>query len=138
MTGSDVTAIPAGGFGFLRRLLWTDAWGSGALMLVLIVGAGAVGRFAGIPFGVPLGIGLGVIVPWVMLVALVARRFPPPVRGAIAIIAGNLGGVAAVVVVLIEFPDALLSRAEWVLAFIGVGMLVLAVLEWIGLRRAIT
>jgi hypothetical protein len=138
MTGSDVTATPAGGFGLLRRVLWADAWGSGALMLVLIVGAGAVGRFAGIPFGVPLGIGLGVIVPWVTLVALVARRFSPPVRGATAIIAGNLGGVAAVVVVLIEFPDALLSRAEWVLAFIGVGMLVLAVLEWIGLRRAIT
>jgi len=88
-----------------------------------------------VPFGVPLGIGLA-LMPWVVMVVWVVRRVPPAIGGAAAVVAGNLVGVAAIVVVVVAFPDALLARAEWALGAVGLGMLDLAILEWIGMRRA--
>ncbi len=126
---------------FLRAVLWVDASGSAVFLLLLAVGAGPVGRFAGVPFGVPLGIGVTLLVAWVVPVVALVRRIPPAGvgdsgAGVAAVVVGNLVGAIAVAVVLIGFPDALLTRAEWVLGPVGFGMLDLAVLEWIGMRRA--
>jgi len=120
---------------FLRGVLWVDVWGSAAFGLLLLVAAGPVGKFADVAFGVPLGIGL-VVMAWVAMVTSVVRRVPLAIGAASFVVLGNLAGVAVIVVVLVAFPDALSTGAEWALGFIGLGMLDLAVLEWIGMRRA--
>jgi hypothetical protein len=114
-------------------VLWADGALSGLGGLVLVAFPGAVASFVGLSFGVPVAV-VGVALLVFAAAVLSNARRDAPSRGEAAVtVALNLAWVVGSVVVI---TGGWLSAAgNWVLAVAGDGVLVLAILEVVGLRR---
>jgi hypothetical protein len=119
---------------FLRRVLLLDALASGATAVLLLVGAGYLDRFLGLPAGLLRGAGL-ILIPFVLFVGYVGLR-DSHVRGAVwSIVAANVAWVAASLLLLVSgfVAPSILGYAFVIAQALAVG--VLAELQVIGLRR---
>jgi len=120
---------------FLSRVMAADAAScaaTGALQCLLVQG---LARLTGLPAALLAGTGV-FLLGYAVLAALVARRSSPP-RGLIAFVAiGNLGWALGCVGLLASRFESLSAwGVAWVLAQ-AVTVLVLAELQWTGLRRS--
>jgi hypothetical protein len=84
----------------LRLALFADAVASGATAALLLAGAGVLERWLALPVGLMREAGL-VLIPYVLLVAVVASRAATPVATVTAIIAVNAAWTAASVLLLL-------------------------------------
>jgi hypothetical protein len=121
---------------FLRNALRADAVLSGATALALMADADPLAAWTGLPPGLMRAIGVALI-PWVGLLAWLASRRAVSAVAVAGVIGLNL--IWALDCVLAAF--GLLGAAPGgfgvgVLAVQAVGTVVLAELEWLGLRRA--
>jgi hypothetical protein len=121
---------------FLRRVLWADTascLASGALQLLAI---DALGDWLQLPRALLLETGV-FLVAYGLLVGWIAMRPVLPRRLVLAIAGGNLGWAAACMLLLLAGPWVQPSAlgVAWVLAQAAT-VLVLARLQWLGLRNA--
>lgn len=119
---------------FLRRVLMLDAVTSGAMGLLLIVGAGLLGPFLNLPVPLLRGVGLSFI-PFVALVSFAATRMPASRSLGLTVAILNAVWVVASLWLLISgkvapnmFGTVFVAAQA---AFVGV----LAELQLIGARR---
>jgi len=116
---------------FLPRVLWADAVSCLASGAAQLAAPGALSALLGLPQPLLVGTGL-FLVAYGALVAWMASRATPPRRLVALCAVGNVGwatGCAAVA--------ALLSPTAWGLGWLaaqGACVLVLADLQWLGLR----
>jgi hypothetical protein len=119
---------------FLRTVLLLDAAASGAMALLLVAGAGILGPFLGLP--VPLLFWAGVVlIPWTVLLVMLARRTQASRLLAYDVIVVNALWVAASLGIVIGGMVApnLLGTAFVVAQAVAVAGL--TVLQLAGLRR---
>jgi hypothetical protein len=120
---------------FLRNVLNIDALVSGAAALAMIVGAPLIARLTNLPSGLLVGAGL-VLVPWVALLVMLARRSTLSRLSLVDVIAVNALWVAASFGLLASGYVA----PNWLgVAFVTVQALtvaVLAELQFVAMRRA--
>jgi hypothetical protein len=120
---------------FLPRVMWVDAAscaGTGALQLFF---GDALGRLTGLP--APLLLGTGVfLLAYAAAAAWMASRATPPRRLIGLVVAGNFGWAAACIALLAVGGAAIAPLGwAWVIAQ-AVTVVVLAELQWIGLRHS--
>jgi hypothetical protein len=120
---------------FLPCVMWVDAAscaGTGALQLVF---GDALARLTGLP--APLLLGTGVfLLAYAAAAAWMASRATPPRRLIGLVVAGNFGWAAACVALLAVGGAAIaLLGWAWVIAQ-AVTVVVLAELQWMGLRHS--
>ena len=120
---------------FLRRALTADAAISGATGLLLLVGAGMVGRLLDVPAALLRYSGIA-LVPFAIYVGLVARRDVVPRASVVAIIALNIAWVAASA--WVALGSAIRPNLLGYVFIVGQGIAVAAFaeLQYVGLRRA--
>ena len=120
---------------FLRNVLRVDASLSGLTALALMADAEPLSAMTGLPSGALRGIGVA-LVPWTALLAWLASRAVVPTSGIGAVIALNF--VWALDCALAAFGVVGSPGGTGVALLIvqAVGTVVLAELEWMGLRRA--
>jgi len=120
---------------FLRNVLNIDALVSGAAALAMIVGAPLIAPLTSLPSGLLAGAGL-VLVPWVVVLVMLARRQTLSRLVMIDVVAVNALWVAASFGLLVSGY----ITPNWLgVAFIAaqaITVAVLADLQFIGLRRA--
>jgi hypothetical protein len=120
----------------LRLALLADAVASGATALLLVAGAGALERWLALPVGLMREAGL-VLIPYVLLVAVVASRPITPVATVTAIIAVNAAWTAASVLLLLGgwVSPTLLGVAFVLAQALAVGAF--GVIQYLCLRQAV-
>jgi hypothetical protein len=122
---------------FLRNVLNIDALVSGAAALAMIVGAPFIAPLTGLPSALLVGAGL-VLVPWVALLVILARRQTLARLTMIDVIAVNALWVAASFGLLASGYIA----PNWLgVAFVSaqaITVAILAELQFVGMRRAQT
>jgi hypothetical protein len=121
---------------FLRRVLVADATISGATGVLMIVGAGALEPWLGVPAWLLRTAGIALL-PFAALVGLAATRASLPRSAVLAVIALNVLWAIECLVVL---ATGWLDPTRFGIAFIvaqAVTVVVLAELQWVGLRRAV-
>jgi len=119
----------------LRFALFADAIASGASAALMIAGAAFLAPLLGLPEGLLYEAGL-VLIPFVILVLIVAARQRPAEGAVWVVIALNLAWVAASVLLLVS---GAVSPTTLGYAFVGVqalAVLMLADLQFFGLRNA--
>ena len=117
---------------FLRKVLRVDALLSGLTALALMADAEPLAAWTGLPAGALRGIGVA-LVPWTALLAWLASRAVVPGAAVGTVIALNF--VWALDCALAAF-GVLGAPAGPGVAVQAAGAVVLAELEWVGLRRA--
>ena len=120
---------------FLRQVLKADALLSAATAAAMTLGASVMAPITGLPASLLVVVGLALI-PWVAFLLWVATRHTVPVAAVWAVIVLNL--VWVVDCVLVAFGVGF-TPTTWGAAFAGanaLGTLLLADLEYIGLRRS--
>jgi hypothetical protein len=120
----------------LRLVLFADAVASGATATLLVAGANVLERWLGLPAALMREAGL-VLIPYVVLVFLVASRPAAPVATVNAIIAINAAWTAASVLLLAGgwVSPTLLGVAFVVAQALAVGAF--GVLQYVCLRQAV-
>lgn len=119
---------------FLRYVLIADALASGAMGVLMIAAAGFLSGLLAIPGGLLFEAGL-ILVPYVLLVAIVASRPIIPARPVWFVIACNAVWVAGSVILLVSgvvAPNAL-GYAFVILQAAAVALL--GELQYVALRR---
>ena len=118
----------------LRKILWADAYASGASVLFTIAGAALLGDWLDISAWIPGAVCL-VLIPWVGFLVMTVRR--PELRPAevATVVAGNIGWAAAAAVIIVGFPDSLSTGGKWIVGIFSLGVLDFGVAQWLGLRR---
>ena len=120
---------------FLRQVLKLDALLSAATASALILGAAVLAQMTGLPVNLLIVVGLGLI-PWVAFLLWVATRPTVPVAAVWVVIVLNL--VWVVDCALVAFGVGFTPTA-WGVGFAtanALGTLLLADLEYVGLRRS--
>jgi len=119
----------------LRLVLFADAVASGATAALLVAGANVLERWLGLPVALMREAGL-VLIPYVVLVVLVASRPAAPVATVNAIIAINAAWTAASVLLLVGgwVSPTLLGVAFVLAQAFAVGAF--AVIQYVCLRQA--
>ena len=120
---------------FLPRVMWADAASCAATGALQVAFTGALARMTGLP--TPLLMGTGVfLLAYAAAAAFMASRRTPP-RTLIGLVAvGNIGWAIACIALLVSGVFALSALGlAWVLAQVAC-VVVLAELQWIGLRRS--
>ena len=132
-----MTALPpkANAHLFVRRVLLADAVASAATGLLLAVGADLLKDWLGLPVSLMRYAGLSLL-PFAAIVLFVGLRQAPPRAAVLAIIAYNVLWALDSFVLLASgwVTPTLLGSAFVVMQAVTVGPL--AVLQWIGVRRA--
>lgn len=100
---------------------------------VLVVGAVPLASWMGVGTWVAVAVGLGLL-PFGLIVFRVARD--PAAAGVRQIIAADVGWVAAAVVILVAFPDAMSTVGRWLLALVSLVVAEFAAGQYVGLKRA--
>lgn len=120
---------------FLPRLMWADAASCAATGALQLVFAGALARLTGLPM--PLLLATGVfLLAYAGAAAWMASRALPPRRLIGWVVAGNFGWAAACIALLAAGGTSIsLWGWAWVLAQ-AVTVVVLAELQWMGLRHS--
>ena len=120
----------------LRKVMQWDAWATGVSTLLTIVAAPLLGSWLDVSMWIPLGVGVA-LVPWTAFLADTARRVPL-VRWQVAAIAtGNLAWVAAAVVLVFGFPDALSTTGRWMVGVFSLAVLDFGLAQMVGLRNPV-
>jgi hypothetical protein len=129
------THAVAGADGLLRLALKLDALVSGLMGVAFIVAAGPLADWFEMPTGFVLGVGVFVAL-YAAFVAVVATRPQIPRAGAAFVIIGNaLWAVASFVLLAVDgFEPSLAGQV--ITAAQALGVVALAELQYIGLRRA--
>jgi hypothetical protein len=119
----------------LRLVLFADAVASGTTAALLVAGANVLERWLGLPVALMREAGL-VLIPYVVLVVLVASRPAAPVATVNAIIAINAAWTAASVLLLVGgwVSPTLLGVAFVLAQALAVGAF--GVLQYVCLRQA--
>jgi len=120
---------------FLPNVMWADAASCAATGALQVAFTGALAGLTGLP--APLLMGTGVfLLAYAAMAAFMASRGTPPRTLIGLVIAGNLGWAVACISLLVSgiFPVTAVGVA-WVLAQ-AVCVIVLAELQWTGLRRS--
>jgi hypothetical protein len=120
---------------FLRNVLRVDAALSGLTALVLMADAGPLAAWTGLPAVLVQGIGVA-LVPWTALLAWLASRAVVPAAAIGSVIALNFVWALDCALAAFGVLGAPNGLGIAVLAVQAVGTVVLAELEWMGLRRA--
>lgn len=119
---------------FLPNVMWADAASCAATGALQVALTGALAALTGLP--APLLAGTGVfLLAYAAVAALMASRRTPPRTLIGLVVSGNFGWAAACIALLVSglFPVTAIGVA-WVLAQ-AVCVIVLAELQWTGLRR---
>lgn len=119
---------------FLPRVMWADAASCAATGALQVAFTGALAALTGLP--APLLVGTGFfLLAYAAAAALMAMRRTPPRTLIGLVVLGNFGWAFACVALLVSgvFPVTAVGIA-WVLAQ-AVCVVVLAELQWTGLRR---
>jgi len=123
----------------LRQVLRADALISGLVVVALIGLAERLGLLTGIPAGVLQGVGVALI-PWVALLLWVGTRSAVPAAAVWLVIGLNAAGALGLAAVALGGAfDGALGLTPAGVGFAGVnalGALLLAELEFVGLRRS--
>lgn len=120
---------------FLRRVLRVDAVLSGLTALALVADAEPLAAWTGLPAGLLQATGLA-LVPWTAALAWMGGRESLPVAALGTVIALNFVWVLDTALVAFGVLGAAQTAGVAVAAVQAVGTLVLAELEWWGLKRA--
>ncbi|MBV8755557.1 MAG: hypothetical protein JO328_22095 [Hyphomicrobiales bacterium] len=120
----------------LRLALLADAVASGATAALLVAGAGVLERWLALPAGLTREAGL-VLIPYIVLVVVVASRPATPVATVMAIIAINAAWTAASVLLLLGgwVSPTLLGIAFVMAQALAVGAF--GVIQYVCLRQAV-
>ncbi|WP_432730443.1 hypothetical protein [Variovorax sp. W6] len=120
---------------FLPNVMWADAASCAATGALQVAFTGALARLTGLP--APLLMGTGVfLLAYAAMAAFMASRATPPRTLIGLVVVGNFGWAVACISLLVSgiFPVTAVGVA-WVLAQ-AVCVIVLAELQWTGLRRS--
>jgi hypothetical protein len=120
---------------FLRKVLRVDAVLSGLTALALMADAEPLAAMTGLPAGALQAIGVA-LVPWTALLAWLASRTVFPAAALGTVIALNFVWALDCALAAFGVVGAPAGLGVAVLAIQAVGTVVLAELEWVGLRRA--
>ena len=120
---------------FLRRVLVADAVFSAGGALIMAGGAGVLAPVLGLPQPLLLDAGLA-LVPWVAVVGFVATRPQVPRAAVWALIAINLLWAIDSAALLLDGWVAPTALGEAFVIAQGLAVLLLAELEYLGLRRS--
>ena len=118
----------------LRRALLLDAAASGALGLLLAIGAGALAAPFGLPIALLRGVGL-FLVPFAASLVWLATRERPPLALVWAVVIGNVLWTAASVWLAVDAPLRPTALGTAVLLAQGGAVALFAWLEYAALRR---
>jgi hypothetical protein len=132
-TGEADMTLPTSSY--LKRALTIDALMTGATALLLVFAAGVLGRLLAVPEPLLRYAGIA-LVPFVVFVAIIARRPAVPRGTVLAIIGLNVAWVAASVWLLFGGriqPNAL--GYAFIIAQ-AVAVALFAEIQYVGLRRA--
>ncbi|SEF33316.1 hypothetical protein ABL840_10375 [Variovorax sp. NFACC27] len=120
---------------FLPNVMWADAASCAATGALQVAFTDALARLTGLP--APLLMGTGVfLLAYAAMAAFMASRATPPRTLIGLVVVGNFGWAVACISLLVSgiFPVTAVGVA-WVLAQ-AVCVIVLAELQWTGLRRS--
>jgi len=119
---------------FLPNVMWADAASCAATGALQVAFTGALARLTGLPAALLMGTGV-FLLAYAAAAAFMASRSTPPRTLIGLVVVGNFGWAAACAVLLVSgaFPVTALGTA-WVIAQ-AVTVVVLAELQWTGLRR---
>jgi hypothetical protein len=121
---------------FLRRVLLADAAISGATGVAMIVGANALEARLGVPAWLLRSAGIAFL-PFAAMVWLAATRASLPRGAVLAVIVLNvLWAVECVLLLATGWLDPTPFGVAFIVAQ-AITVVVLAELEWVGLRRAV-
>lgn len=116
----------------LTRTLLANAAFSGATGLAMVVAAGPLSRWLGIPFWLAVAVGAA-LMPFAIAVAGVARN---PRAGAVkSVIFADAAWVVGAAAVIIGFPRSMSDSGLWALGLVTVAVADFALFQLIGLRR---
>ena len=119
---------------FLRNVLRVDALLSGLTALALMADAEPLAAWTGLPAGALRGIGVA-LVPWTALLAWLASRAVVPGAAVGTVIALNFVWALDCALAAFGVLGAPAGPGVALLAVQAAGAVVLAELEWVGLRR---
>lgn len=122
---------------FLPNVMWADAASCAATGALQVAFTGALARLTGLPAALLMGTGV-FLLAYAAAAAFMASRSTPPRTLIGLVVVGNFGWAVACAVLLVggAFPVTALGTA-WVIAQ-AVTVVVLAELQWTGLRRTRT
>lgn len=120
---------------FLHNVLKVDALLSAATVVAMTLGAGVLASATGLPAAVLVLVGLA-LVPWVAFLLWVATRPAVPAGAVRAVIALNAAAAAGCALLAIGGGFGLTPLGVGFVAVNAVGALLLADLEYMGLRRS--
>lgn len=119
---------------FLRQVLLADAATSGAMALLLLLGAGLIERWMALPASTLRGAGL-ILLPFAALVAFLATRPRLPTPAVWAVILVNLAWAAESVVLALDGSIQPTARGQAFVLAQAVAVAGFAAAEWVGMRR---
>ncbi|MGJ7562840.1 hypothetical protein ACSFBM_03165 [Variovorax sp. GB1R11] len=120
---------------FLPHVMWADAASCAVTGALQVAFTGALAALTGLPAPLLMGTGVFLLVYAAAAAFMAGRRTPP--RTLIGLVVfGNIGWAAACIALLVSGMFAVTAvGVAWVLAQ-AVCVIVLAELQWTGLRRA--
>ncbi|MDX1578169.1 MAG: hypothetical protein R3266_06780 [Gemmatimonadota bacterium] len=120
----------------LRRALLANAWFSAASALVLILGAGPVAAWMGVPSAGLLRV-LGVALAlFAAGLAWIARSDPLPRALAVGATLSDAAWVLGSAVLVLGFPEQLTVAGRWTVMLVAFVVAVMGAAQAVGLRRS--
>ena len=119
---------------FLPRMMWADAASCAATGALQVAFTGALSRLTGSPSGLLVSTGVFLLAYAVVAALIASRQTPPRVLIGLVVI-GNIGWAIGCVALI---ASGLLSLSAWGEAWLlaqAACVIVLAELQWTGLRR---
>ena len=121
--------------GFLPRVMWADAASCAATGALQVFCTASLASLTGLPASLLMGTG-AFLLAYAAAAAFMASRSTPPRMLIALVVVGNFGWALACVALMLSGMYALgAPGVVWVLAQV-VCVVVLAELQWIGLRRS--
>lgn len=136
MTRAADRRTPSDGTRPLRRALVANAWFSGGSGLLLLLGAGPLAAWMGVPAAALLrGLGLALTL-FAAALAWIARSEPLPRALAVGATVSDAAWVFGSAVLVLGFPELLTVGGRWTVVLVAAIVAILGAAQTIGLRRA--
>ena len=120
---------------FLRRVMWADAASCVATGALQVTCTGPLARLTGLPASLLMGNGV-FLLAYAAAAAFIASRGTPPRTLIGLVVVGNFSWALACIALMVSGMFALRALGvAWLLAQV-ICVVVLAELQWIGLRRS--